>query len=55
MFEKMLFLLSFWWRQFNTYVKNRCTQKYTETLLRMLFREGLRRLRETIPLRRVFV
>jgi hypothetical protein len=40
---------------FCPYVKNRCTQKYTETLLRMLFREGLRRLRETIPLRRVFV
>ena len=42
---------------FCSYVKNRCTQKsqkYTETLLRMLFCESLRRLRETIPLRTAF-
>ena len=33
----------------------RKAQKYTETLLRMLFCESLRRLRETIPLRTALV
>ena len=37
------------------FIFTRKAQKYTETLLRMLFCESLRRLRETIPLRTALV